>query len=92
MLTQNQINNVCLFGQDGQCRYLDQDILDFSKFICKKKSHEKKIIDEEVEEFLKECKDKKINPTTAGQPIGDNCRGYLPLQVMPQGYDVDKKK
>jgi len=90
-LTQLQVRNVCLYGQNGQCRFLDQDMMDYTKFICRKKSHEKKIINEEVDAFLKECKEKNINPNTTGEPIGDNCKGYLPLQVLPQGYDVDKK-
>lgn len=90
-LTQKHVQNVCLWQQDGQCRFLDQDAFDYMKFICKKKSPEKKVIEEEVDEFLKECKDKNVNPYSAGQPIGDNCSGYLPLQVLPQGYDVDKK-
>ncbi len=90
-LTQKQIANVCLFGQNGQCRFLDQDAFAYDKFICKKISPERKGIDKEVAEFLKECKDKNVDPYDSGLPVGDNCAGYLPLQVLQQGYDVDDK-
>lgn len=93
MLSQNQLQNVCLLGRSSnECRYLSSDPMDWTKFICKKKSPEKKVIDEEVALFLKECKDKGVKPESVGEPIGNNCDGFLPLQNLLQGYDVKKKK
>ena len=91
-LTQNQITDVCLFGCGSEeCRYLDGDVdknTGDMVFICKKKSLERKMIDEEVLEFETECKNKNINPLSLNSPLGDNCQGYLPMKDLPQGYDV----
>lgn len=88
-LTQLQIQNVCLLGQGSdQCRYLAQDDHDWAKYYCLKKSSNKKEIDQEVEDFLEDCKRKGRDPEDEGNPLGDNCLGYLPLSTKQQGYDV----
>jgi len=91
-LSQAQITDVCMFGTDHhECRYLDGESdpqTGDMKFICKKQSLERKAIDEEVDEHLAESKKNGINPISQGVPLGDNCKGYLPMKDMVQGYDV----
>lgn len=91
MLSQKQLSDVCmLHGGAQECRYLDgePDANGNYQYRCKKKSSERKAVDEEVTEFLQECSAKGQNPHIMGFPLGDNCTGYLPFSSLPQGYDV----
>lgn len=90
-LTQLQLQKVCLLHQGHkQCRYLDGDERDHTKFYCKKLSPEKKIIDDEIWNFLKAQKDQGTDPKLQGVPLGDGggCKGFVVLKTKPQGYDV----
>lgn len=90
-LSLQQVADVC-FVQGGslQCRYLDEDVDNKGNMIhiCKKLSPDKKLIDEEVNEFLAELAKKGHDPAQQGVPLGDNCSGYMPLKTKLQGYDV----
>jgi hypothetical protein len=91
-LTKKQLENVCyISGGHLQCRYLDEDFNDKGEIVnvCKKHSPEKKIIDEEVNDFINY--QKKIGKTVMDErfPVGDNCKGYIVLKSKLQGYDVD---
>lgn len=90
-LTQKQLEDVCfIWGGTSQCRYLDEDMDDDGNIchICKKKSPFKKIIDEEMVEWLADMKKNNQDPMKQGVPLGDNCSGYVVLKTKPQGYDV----
>lgn len=90
-LTRKQTEDVCfLWGGTNQCRYLDEDVDDDGNIvhICKKKSPYKKVIDEEMIEWLAECKKNNQDPIKQGVPLGDNCGGYVVLKTKKQGYDV----
>jgi hypothetical protein len=91
-LSQNHVTDICLFGCGNQeCRYLDGEADQKTgnmTFICKKKSLERKMIDEEVAEQEADCKKNNINPLSIDAPMGDNCSGYLPMKTLLQGYDV----
>lgn len=87
MLTEKQLNDVCLLDQGAdECRYLDSD--DNGCFVCRKKSLERGPIDQEVTEYFDECKKDSKDPYQADHPLGDNCQGFLPLKDLPQGYDI----
>lgn len=91
MLSKLQLSRVCLLHQGNkQCRYLDGDDNDYGKYQCKKLSPEKKIIDEEVANFLKDAKKQGVNPTKQGVPLGTGggCQGFVVLKTKLQGYDV----
>jgi hypothetical protein len=92
MLSLNQVHNVC-FGDisktSSQCRYLEQDDLDNSKYYCLKMITLKKSqIDKDVEDFLVKSKSKGFNPYLENVPLGDNCSGFIKLKNVVQGYDV----
>jgi len=90
-LTKKQLKDVCLlYGNEQQCRYLDEDIDDNGDIcnVCKKQSVYKKIIDDEVDDFLAEMKKNGQDPMAQGVPLGDNCTGYIVLKSKSQGYDV----
>ena len=90
-LSKLQLQRVCLCNQGHkQCRYLDGDERDHTKFYCKKLSAEKKIIDDEIADWLKKQKDAGSNPTQQGVPLGNGggCKGYVVLKTKLQGYDV----
>lgn len=92
-LTQNQVQHVCMvYGAHLQCRYVDEDLDDDGNivYVCKKLSPDKKIIDDEVQEFLSDAKRNGQDPTKQGVPLGDNCKGYIKLTTKLQGYDLDK--
>lgn len=89
MLSKDQLKDVCMYGSGcNQCRYLDNDRTDTNKFVCKKKSPDATIIDEEIAEFISECKKTGDDPNDRGVALGDHCAGYLPLRDVLQGYDV----
>lgn len=94
-LTKKQLQDVCLiWGGASQCRYLDEDVDDDGDIvhICKKKSPFKKVVDEELVDFLDDCKKTSQDPHKQGVPLGDNCIGYVVLKTKPQGYDVKNTK
>lgn len=89
MLSKKHLDDVCLFYDQThrKCRYLSQDEMDYNKFHCLKLSSEAAEIDEEIDEFIAECKSKGRNPYKEDLPLGDNCPGYLILRNIEQGYD-----
>lgn len=90
-LTKKHLNDVCyLQGGHLQCRYLDEDFDDNGQIvsICKKLSPERKIIDQELRDFLNDAKKTGQDPIQQGVPLGDNCQGFVVLKSKPQGYDV----
>jgi hypothetical protein len=89
-LSKNHVKNVCLLNCGSKtCRYLHNDEFDSSKFHCLKlRPIEKNKIDEATENFIANCKMKKINPKLIDKPIGNNCEGFLLLRNIKQGYDV----
>lgn len=88
-LTDKQVQSVCCFGGGPrQCRYLDDDVDGTKIFLCRKLSPDKKIIDEETEDWLAEQKKNGVDPYTKNEPLGDNCPGYVVLRTKPQGFDV----
>ena len=89
MLSQDQLQHVCLlYGGSKQCRYIEQDDGHWDKYYCKKMTPDRKIIDSAVDDFVKEKKDQGVDPAKSGEPLGDNCKGFLPLTDLLQGYDV----
>lgn len=90
-LTQKQIKDVCFIsGGPDQCRYLDEDVDDNGNpiYVCKKRSPDKKIIDEELIDFFNEMKRSGQDPAKQGVPLSDNCGGFVVLKTKQQGYDV----
>lgn len=89
MLSPAQLKDICLLGEGcNECRYLDQDRNDSTKYICKKKCQDATIIDEEVDLFLEDCRKEGVNPKKKGVALGDHCAGYIPIRDVLQGYDV----
>jgi hypothetical protein len=91
-LSKKYVKDICLQGQGSDaCRFLhdEPDPQSYKvKYICTKCSLDRKIIDEEVTEHMQECHQKGIDPFKESLPLGDNCKGYLPLMDLEQGYDV----
>jgi hypothetical protein len=90
-LTQQHLKSVCVVnGGHLQCRYLDEEVDDQGRMVhvCKKKSPDKKIIDEELIDFYNEMKKTGQDPNKQGVPLGDHCGGYIVLKAKQQGYDV----
>lgn len=90
-LTQKQVKDVCFVnGGHAACRYLDSEIDDNGNriYVCKKLSPDKKIINEELVDFLNEMRKSGQDPTKQGVPLADNCQGYVVLKTKPQGYDA----
>ncbi len=89
MLSPKQLQNVCCQWQGAdQCRYLETN--SSTKCCCLKKTGLKAAIDKKVEDYKKDQKAKKQDPSLHGVPIGDNCSGYFYLQNKLQGFDVKK--
>jgi len=93
MLTLKQVQDICMVGNGAtQCRYLAEDEQVDGKFYCLKLVQQQKPeIDQEVADFVKKNKDRGVDPTTMGVPLGDNCGGYRFLKAKMQGYDLDGK-
>lgn len=89
MLSKKHLNDVCLLYDQTcrKCRYVSQDEMDYNKFHCLKLSSEAAEIDQEISEFVKECKERGKDPYKEDVPLGDNCLGYLILRNIEQGYD-----
>lgn len=89
MLSQNQLTKVCLINQgSSECRFLFKNDNDPSQCMCYKLHHHADLIDDIVDAFIYDMEENGQDPELIGRPIGDNCKGYLPLTVLPQGYDV----
>jgi hypothetical protein len=84
-ISKNHLENVCLFRHQDKsemCRYLANDELDESLWICRKlHCQSKKKIDS--------CVDSAILRGDRTVPSGDNCPGYPILRNITQGYDAD---
>ena len=50
--------------------------------------HTKTLTPKEIKEEVKSIKKKGNDPKKEGFPLGDNCKGYLLLRDINQGYDV----
>ena len=92
-LTQKHIIDICMINSPSACcRYLDEDQDETGKIVhlCKKKMiNEKKIIDEEIQEFLDKCAEDGIDPKSKRIALGDNCQGYFKFIKKMQGYDLE---
>ena len=89
-LSQRQLTDVCMLysGDHRQCRYLEEDDADSSKWYClKKKTIEKKKIDKRINQFIQDCTKKGVDPKAQNIPLADNCAGYPILKIIDQGYD-----
>lgn len=89
MLSAKQLKDVCLSNDTThkKCRFLGQDENDYNKFYCLKRTARANEINQEVEDFLKECRKKGKDPYAERVPLGDNCQGYHLLRDLEQGYD-----
>ena len=90
-LSERQLKHVCnVYGGSKCCKYLDESKNSKNQIVhvCKKLSSEKKIIDQEVNLYLKDCKSNSIDPFLSSNPLGDNCNGYIVLKDKNQGYDA----
>lgn len=92
MLSKKHMQNYCLADDMTykRCRYFFEDDFIYGKNQCMKMTSQKKSIDEEVIDLIDISIKKNIDPTLENIPMGDNCKGYLPLKHIVQGYDVDK--
>lgn len=90
-LSDKHVSDVCNFNKKNECRYLDDDFDDKGGIVhvCKKRSPDRRVIDEEIELFKIEMKKQGADPYDQGVPIADNCSGYLKFVSKQQGYDVD---
>jgi hypothetical protein len=88
-LSQKHLKDVCMInGASKTCRYLHNDELDSSKWYCQKlRPIEKSKVDVSIDDFIADCKKRKINPKNVGRSLGDNCEGFLVLRNLKQGYD-----
>lgn len=89
-LTNKQLSDVCLiYGGVNQCRYLDEDFDAHGRLVhvCLKRSKDKAFIDRSV--LSQQDMAKKLGVVPDGNPMGDNCKGYLKLPNKKQGYDLD---
>jgi len=91
MLSKKQLKDVCMLYSSGfkQCRYLRIDSFDSQCYCLKLKVSDKKKIDVKVNDFLRECRKKGVDPYAQNVPMGDNCNGYPILKIIEQGYDKD---
>ena len=94
-LTEKQIKDVCdIYGGSNKCRYMEEDIVEDDNgdmnivYVCKKKSPDRTVIDQDMIAQIMNCKTNGIDPHDAGIAMGDNCDGYVVLKTKPQGYDV----
>ena len=89
-LSLKQLTDVCLLGQGyKQCRYLEGDDKDHTKYYCKRKSPDRAHIDDLVHEYMIECKDSGDDPKDSGVALMDNCDGYYNFKDVIQGYDQE---
>lgn len=83
-LSKNHLENICLLrsaDKSKTCRYLANDELDDSLWICRKlHAASRTRVDSEVD--LAVSRGERV-------PSGDNCQGYPVLRNIVQGYDAD---
>lgn len=80
---------MCYSGDYRTCRYLiDDDTLSDTYYCQKLRPAEKQKIDKRVDDFLKDCARKNLDPKQQNIPIGNNCSGYPLLKLVTLGYDV----
>ena len=85
-LTKLHVINVCKKDQGcDECRYLEEDHLVVGVHQCLKLSPQRHIVDEEVENHIKNKK--HSNRKIIDSPMGDNCKGYPILRHKQVGYD-----
>jgi len=92
MLSKLQLENICMHNcRDSRtCRYLFEDDRVYGKYYCyKQRPIDKVKIDSKLNQYIKECKKKGIDPFDSNIPLGDNCSGYPVLKHIEQGYDKD---
>lgn len=89
MISEKHLQDVCMQNCGSKtCRYLHNDELNPNQWYCHKlRPIEKFKIDLNVENFVRDCKKRKISPKSLNQPLGDNCEGFLVLRNIKQGYD-----
>lgn len=94
-LTDKHVRQVCdIYGGNSRCRYLEEDMHEDQNgniqfiYVCRKKSPAKKSIDENVNKEIERLQNNNIPLQDSNYPMGDNCKGYVVLEVKPQGYDV----
>lgn len=89
MLSQNQVNNICLpYNGYKCCRYLVEDDNTGDFLCCKKIQNLKDDIDERVDKHIASAARNNYSLEVLGKPVGDNCSGYLYLKSVLQGYDI----
>ncbi len=88
MLSQKQLEDVCLLWNQKCCRYLQEDYTDGNYHCMKLKKSEKDKIDQKTNDLILDCALRGINPHDAGVATGNNCQGYPILKHITQGYDV----
>ena len=92
MLSDRQLEDICLVYQGArQCRYLDGDQDHYDKWYCRKKTPDRKVIDEMCEEYIQDSIKKGNDPMDGSHPIGDNCSGFVAFKDLLQGYDVEEE-
>ena len=89
MLSNNQLHNVCLIGENSyrRCRFLSQDETDYTKWYCLKKTGKATQINDEIDQYVQDCLIKGKDPKADNFPLSDNCTGYPLLRHIKQGYD-----
>ena len=89
MISEKHLEDVCMRNCGSKtCRYLYNDDLNPNQWNCNKlRPIEKVKIDVSLENFIRDCKKRKINPKNLSQPMGDNCEGFLIMKNIKQGYD-----
>jgi len=71
-------------GDHRECRYIREEE-DGTFNCCKLRPNEKIKIDQKIDEFLRECKTKGVDPYGTDSPLGDNCQGHLILHSIITG-------
>lgn len=87
-LTNKHVADVCYYdGGKHCCRYLGDEYVDGKTiFFCQKHSVDRDRIDQMVNEHIVALNFSMLNDDDT--PVGDNCKGYPVLKVLPQGYDI----
>jgi hypothetical protein len=87
VLTRKQLEVVCLINDSSgrRCRYIAFDSNDRSKAICAKKSSKRADIDDEIDLVCRKMLADGKDPYKSGEPMGDNCPGFLVLLGKEQG-------
>ena len=81
-LSKLHVINVCKFGEDNECKYLEEDVIQPNVFNCLKLSSNRVTIDK-----IHEATKNKIGKNGVIAKSGDNCKGYPLLLHKIVGYD-----